>query len=77
MNECADALDELGCASNMPPSWQGLLKFAALRLSARPSIREIYAPFPDHNVADKVLGNLEVEASEQEAARRGVPFVLQ
>ena len=70
MNERADALAELGRASDMTPSWQGPRKYDPLGLSARPSIRETYAPFPDRNVADKVLVKRAVEASEREAARR-------
>ena len=67
MNERADALAELGRASDMAPSWQGPRKYDPLGLSARPSIRETYAPFPDRNVADKVLVKRAVEASEREA----------
>ena len=75
MNERADALAELGRASDMTPSWQGPRKYDPLGLSARPSIRETYAPFPDRNVADKVLVKRAVEASEREAAcRRGTLF---
>ena len=75
MNERADALAELGRASDMAPSWQGPRKYDPLGLSARPSIRETYAPFPDRNVADKILVKRAVEASEREAAcRRGTLF---
>jgi len=55
MNDRADALAELGRASDEPPLWPAPRKLDPLCLNVRPMARDDYAPFPDCHVADKLL----------------------
>ena len=69
MNDRADALAEQGRSSEGEPRWQAPRKLDPLGLSARTDIREAHAPFPDHNVADKILIRRAVEGATLLAAR--------
>ena len=68
LNERADELAELGCNCDEVPRWPGPLKLDPLCLCARSYIRESFAPFPDSNVADKVLVRKAVEGVERAAS---------
>ena len=68
MNERADALADLGGASEDEPHWPGERKEDPLRLSPRHSVSSAYAPFPDHLVCDKQLVRRASEGVERDAA---------
>lgn len=75
MNERADALADIGCASDDEPSWPGPRKSDPLQLCPRDSIRKAYAPFPDRFVCDKQLIKRASEGVERDAGRaRGTIF---
>ena len=69
MNERADDLAELGCASEEEPHWPGPRKLDPLRLCPRDHVRTALAPFPDRCVSDKQLVRRASEGAEQAAAQ--------
>ena len=75
LNERAYDLAEQGCESEESPRWQGPCELAPLRLAARAYVRELYAPFPDQNVADETLVRRAAEGVEWATATlRGSHF---
>ena len=75
LNERADDLAGQGCDCEEETRWPGPCKLDPLRLAARTYVREAYAPFPDQNVADKVLIRRASEGvGRAAAALRGTIF---
>ncbi len=75
LNERADDLAGQGCDCEEETRWPGPSKLDPLRLAARTYVREAYAPFPDQNVADKVLIRRASEGvGRAAAALRGTIF---
>ena len=74
-NERADDLAGQGCDGEESPRWPGPCKLDPLRLAARAYVRDVYAPFPDQNVADKTLVRRAAEGVERATATlRGSHF---
>ena len=69
MNDRADALAQQGSSSEEPPRWPGPRKTDPLSLSARETVRDAHAPFPDRNVPDQQLIRRAMECAELRAAR--------
>ena len=75
LNERADDLAGQGCDCEEETRWPGPSKLDPLRLAARTYVREAFAPFPDQNVADKVLIRRASEGvGRAAAALRGTIF---